>query len=118
MLEAQTFLKVKVQSPITVVSKLTGEAKRGYRIRTVPRESVDRTQDTVIVVEHAYGFAMHRKELEAYEADGTSAINTEDAIEAARVVAKSVDDIIFNGDSNHGVKGILCRCRWTMELHQ
>lgn len=88
------------------VSKFDGKAKRGYRVREVPRESVDRTPVTVTVVESVYGFALHRKELEAYEREGESAVNLDEARECARVVAKDVDDIIFNGDANAGVKGI------------
>lgn len=88
------------------VSQFDGTAKRGYRIREVPRESVDRTPVTVTVMESAYGFALHRKELEAYEREGTSALNLEEALECARVVARDVDDIIFNGDANAGIKGI------------
>lgn len=88
------------------VSKFDGKAKRGYRVREVPRESVDRTPVTVTVVESVYGFALHRKELEAYEREGESAVNLDEARECARVVAKDVDDIIFNGDVNAGVKGI------------
>jgi len=89
-----------------VVSKFTGKAKRGYRVREVPRETADRTQVSVTVMESVYGFALHRKELEAYEREGTSALNIEEALECARIVAEDVDDIIFNGDTDAGVKGI------------
>ncbi len=88
------------------VSKFDGVAKRGYRVREVPRESVDRTPVTVTVVESVYGFALHRKELQAYEQNGESALSLEEALECARIVAKDVDDIIFNGDPSAGVKGI------------
>ncbi|BDZ68593.1 encapsulin [Methanobacterium ferruginis] len=89
-----------------IVHKFKGKAKRGYRIREVPRETIDRDQVTVKVMESAYGFALHRKDLEAYETDGVSALNLEESLECARIVAKDVDDIIFNGDTNAGTKGI------------
>lgn len=89
-----------------IVEKPTGKAKRGYRIRTVPRETGDRTQKTVTVVEHVHGFDLHRKDLQAYERQGTSALNGADASNSGRLVAESFDDIIFNGSANDNVKGI------------
>lgn len=88
------------------VKRPTTKAKRGYRVRTVPRETGERDQKTVTVVEHAHGFDLHRKELQAYERQGTSALNGADASNSGRIVAESLDDIIFNGDTNAGVKGI------------
>lgn len=88
------------------VDKPTGKAKRGYRVRTVPREVGERGQKTVTVVEHVHGFDLHRKELQAYEREGTSALNGADASNSGRLVAESLDDIILNGDANQGVKGI------------
>lgn len=90
----------------TKVSKFEGKAKRGYRVREVPRETVDRTPVTVTVIESVYGFDLHRKDLEAYEREGISAINMDEALECARIVAMDVDDIIFNGDASTGSKGI------------
>ncbi|MEN6620858.1 MAG: encapsulin [Smithella sp.] len=88
------------------VQEFTGKAKRGYRIRTIPRETAERTPKTVIVLEHAYGFDMHKKALEAYGRMGESALNGEDARQAGRLVGESLDDVIFNGDANSGAKGI------------
>jgi hypothetical protein len=88
------------------VSNFTGKAKRGYRVRTVPREMAERIPKTVTVVEHTYGFEMHRKVLELYEREGETALNGQDATQCGRVIAQSLDDIIFNGDKNAGVKGI------------
>ncbi|AEG18644.1 encapsulin [Methanobacterium paludis] len=88
------------------VANFTGKAKRGFKLRTIPRENGERTPKTVQVVEHAYGFDMHRKSLDAYKREGTSALNGEDARQSGRIVAESLDDIIFNGDKNRGVKGI------------
>lgn len=90
----------------TTVDRLDTKAKRGYRVRTVPRETAERGQKTVTVVEHVHGFDMHRKELQAYERQGTSALNGADAANSGRIVAESLDDIILNGDANQGVKGI------------
>ena len=88
------------------VLNFTGKAKRGYRVRTIPREMAERTPKTVTVVEHTYGFEMHRKVLEAYERQGETALNGQDATQCGRVIAQSLDDIIFNGDKNQNVKGI------------
>ena len=46
------------------------------------------------------------KHLQAYEREGNSALAGPDAGEAGRLVAVSLDDIIFNGWTNAGVKGI------------
>lgn len=90
----------------TEISQFEGKAKRGYRVTEVPRESVDRTPVNVTVIESVYGFELHRKEVQAYEREGTSAVNLEEAMECARIVALDVDDIIFNGDSVTNTKGI------------
>ena len=82
------------------------KAKRGYRIREIPRETSERTPKTVIVVEHAHGYDMHKKALDAYARSGETALNGVDARNSCRLVGESLDDIIFNGDENAGVKGI------------
>src|ERR1035437_2732470 len=80
------------------VKNFTGKAKRGYRVRTIPRETAERVPKTVTVVEHKYGFEMPLKDLQAYELKGESALNGQDASQCGRVIAQSLDSIIFNGD--------------------
>ncbi|MCE7699500.1 MAG: DUF2184 domain-containing protein [Methanobacterium paludis] len=84
-----------------------GKAKRGYKIRDIPRETSERKPKTVLVVEHAYGYDMHKKKLDAYARMGEAALNGIDAYNAGRIVGESLDDIIFNGDAEIGAKGIL-----------
>ena len=88
------------------VKNFEGKAKRGYRIRTVPRESEEREPNTVVVLEHTYGYSMHKKALDAYKRMGESALNGEGARQSGRLVAESLNDAIFNGDANSGAKGI------------
>lgn len=88
------------------VERFTGKARRGYKLRKVPRESGERNEENVMVVEHAYGFEFHRKELQAYQSHGFGVVDTQESKESTKVVAKSIDDIILNGDLKHGVEGI------------
>ena len=88
------------------IANFTGTAKRGYRVRTIPRETGERTPKTVTVQEHTYGFELHRKALQAYERQGETALNGEDASQSGRLVAESLDDVIWNGDANASIKGI------------
>jgi hypothetical protein len=83
-----------------------GKAKRGYRVEEVPRESGEKIPKTVTVIEHTHGFSMHKKELEAYARMGESALNGTAAGNSGRLVAESLDDVIFNGDKNAQAKGI------------
>ncbi|MBZ2167004.1 encapsulin [Methanobacterium spitsbergense] len=82
------------------------KAKRGYRVREVPRETAERTPKTVTVIEHTHGFDLHKNVLAAYARMGEAALNGTDATNSGRLVAESFDDVVFNGDSNAGTKGI------------
>jgi hypothetical protein len=84
----------------------TSKAKRGYRVRTVPRETSERTPKTVTVIEHTHGFDMHKRVLDAYARMGEAALSGVDSANSGRLVAESLDDVIFNGDTNSGAKGL------------
>jgi hypothetical protein len=88
------------------VQNFTGKARRGYKVREVPRESSEGSPRTVQVVEHTYGFKFHKQTLDAYQRQGVTALNGEDARQSGRIVSESLDDVIFNGDANRKIKGI------------
>jgi hypothetical protein len=88
------------------IQNFTGKAKRGYKIREVPRESSEGEPRTVKVIEHTYGFKFHKQTLDAYQRMGVTALNGEDARQSGRIVSESLDDVIFNGDANRNVKGL------------
>ena len=88
------------------VKNFTGKAKRGYRVRTVPRESEEREPNTVIVIEHTHGYEMHKQAVKAYARVGESVLNGEGARQSGRLVAESLNGTFFNGDSNSGSKGL------------
>lgn len=88
------------------VERFSGKATRGYNIRTVKRETGERTPKTVVVVEHKYGFSLTRKDLKAYERMGVTALNGNDAYQTGQIIGKSLDEIILIGDANSGVKGL------------
>ena len=87
------------------LQKLKGRAKRGRKGSPVPRELGELTRKTVPVVEHIHGFDVHQQDLLASKRSNTP-LPTAAARQSARLVAESVEDMIFNGIPELEMQGI------------
>jgi len=84
---------------------LKGKAMVGKKGQPVPRETPDLERKTTLIPEHIHGFALHRKDIEALQQAG-NVLPTAGSNASNRAVLESVEDMIFNGISEIGIKGI------------
>jgi hypothetical protein len=87
------------------LKKLKGKALRGHKGEDIPREVADMQRKTVRVIEHAYGFKLHDQDLLASRR-GKISLQTAAAKQCGRIVAESIEDMIFNGIPELGLEGI------------
>lgn len=83
---------------------LEGEALRGGHGQPVPREIADFKKASVIIPEIVHGFYLHRKDLEA--AQNTGDLPGSGVEGSSLLVRENLEDLIFNGDVNLGIRGI------------
>jgi len=83
---------------------LEGEAKRGIKGQPIPREIADFRKASVVIPEIAHGFYLHRKDLQA--AQNTGDLPTSGVEGSSTLVRENLEDLIFNGDVNLGIRGI------------
>jgi hypothetical protein len=82
-----------------------GTARRGNLNSPVPRVSGELTRKTIPIVEHISGFTIPNQSLLASKR-GITPLPVSMAVDCARLVAESIEDMIFNGIPEKGVKGI------------
>jgi uncharacterized linocin/CFP29 family protein len=99
-------LPLGIQSiTINELKKLKGKAKRGQKGAPIPREVAEFQRKTVSIIEHAYGFHLDDQDLLASRRSKIP-LETGAARQCARIVAESIEDMIFNGIPELGIKGI------------
>ena len=87
------------------IAKLKGKAKKGKKGQPIPRETGDVTRKTVLIPEIAHGFTLHRKDIQSSQRAGTPLPDAA-ARQSSRLVLESIEDMIFNGIPELGIKGI------------
>ena len=87
------------------LKKLKGTALRGHKGEDIPREVADMQRKSVRVIEHAYGFELHDQDLLASRRMKIP-LQTAAARQCGRIVAESIEDMIFNGIPEIGIEGI------------
>lgn len=85
--------------------RLKGKAKLGKKGQPIPRETGDIDRQTVLIPEIAHGFDLHRKDLQASQNAGTP-LPEASVVQSTRLVAEAIEDMIFNGITELGIKGI------------
>jgi len=89
----------------TTLNKLKGKAKLGKKGQPIPRETGTLDRTSLEIPEIAHGFELHRKDLEASQ-NGNLPLPDASAKQSARLVAESIEEMIFNGVPALDVKGI------------
>jgi hypothetical protein len=87
------------------LKKLKGKALMGSKGEDIPREVAEMDKKTVKVIEHAYGFELHDQDL-ASSRRAKIPLQTTAARQCGRVVAESIERMIFNGIPELGIEGI------------
>ena len=85
--------------------KLKGKAKVGGKGQPIPRETGETQRKVTLIPEHSHGFRIHRKDLQASQRTGQR-LPDASAKQSARLVAESMEDMIFNGVPELEIKGI------------
>ena len=84
------------------LKKLKGKALVGHKGEAIPREIAAKS---LLILEHAYGFELHDQDLLASRRSKLP-IETTAATQCGRVVAESIERMIFNGIPEVGIEGI------------
>lgn len=87
------------------LKKLKGKALRGHKGADIPREVAEFERKAVNVIEHAYGFKLHDQDLLASRRSSIP-LETTAARQCGRIVAESIEDMIFNGIPELGIEGV------------
>jgi uncharacterized linocin/CFP29 family protein len=87
------------------LQKLRGKAKRGRKGSPVPRELGELERKTTYIPEHIHGFDVHNQDLLASKRSNTP-LPQAAAMQCSRLVAESIEDMIFNGIPELNIKGI------------
>lgn len=87
------------------LKKLKGKALVGHKGEAIPREIAEMTAKSLLILEHAYGFELHDQDLLASRRSKLP-IETTAATQCGRVVAESIERMIFNGIPELGIEGI------------
>ena len=87
------------------IKKLKGKARLGRIGQPIPRETGDVERTVQLIPEIAHGFDVHRKDLEAAARAGGILPKTA-ALQSSRLVAESIENMIFNGVDDLDIKGI------------
>jgi uncharacterized linocin/CFP29 family protein len=85
--------------------KLKGKAKRGRKGSPVPRELGEMVRKTTFIPEHIHGFDIHQQDLLASKRSRTP-LPQAGAQQCARLVAESIEDMIFNGIPELNIPGV------------
>ena len=87
------------------LKKLKGKALVGHKGEDIPREVAEMTAKSLLILEHAYGFDVHDQDLLASRRSKLP-IETISAQQCGRVVAESIERMIFNGIPELGIEGV------------
>lgn len=90
---------------LTKLKSLKGKAMIGRTTEDVPREIGDIERITVPLVPHSHGFYLSYQDREAAKITGLP-LETTIARENGRLIAESVERMIFNGLPEYGIEGI------------
>lgn len=100
---------------MTKLKSLKGKAMIGRKTEDIPREIGDIERITVPLISHSHGFKLDYQDLEAAKLTGAP-LETTIARENGRLIAESVERMIFQGLPKYGVEGIYANAGNTIKV--